>query len=123
MKTMTRNQSTLTISPSPSPSPSPSKVPKDLTTSPLHHPGDNKMCKEIILSFLFGIPYAAALNAAILNKNDLKLSLAYVGIALAVIWIGYDLSKLNKKTKYHILFTIATKAIPALLALFAVIYG
>lgn len=119
MKTMTKNQSKL-ITPPP---PSPPLAPKDVTTSPLHHPSDNKMCLEIILLFLFGIPYAAALNAAILNKNDLKLSLAYVGLALAVIWIGYDLSKLNKKTKYHIFFTISAKAIPAILALLAVIYG
>ncbi|WP_143813126.1 hypothetical protein [Pantoea vagans] len=122
METKNKTQLNLTTQ-SPPPPPPPTIAQNNSITSPLHHPSDNKMCLEIILAFLFGIPYAAALNAAILNKSDLKLSLACVGVALAVVWIGYDLLKLSKKTKFHIFFTISAKAIPAVLALFAIKYG
>ncbi|WP_426770999.1 hypothetical protein [Enterobacter cloacae complex sp. 379K3] len=50
-----------------------------------------------MIAFIFSIPYAAALNAALLEENNLKVSLAWIGIAFAVIWIGYDLSKLKRK--------------------------
>ncbi|EOD5872857.1 hypothetical protein ACJYIC_003447 [Enterobacter hormaechei] len=82
-----------------------------------HHPSDNKTCMVLMIAFIFSIPYAAALNAALLEENNLKVSLAWIGKAFAVIWIGYDLSKLKEKTKFHVIFTIAAKAIPAILAL------
>lgn len=93
-----------------------------MTTNKLHHPSDSKVCLQLVMAFIFGLFFAAAMYKAYIVRADLKLASCYYLIGLSILWAGNDLIKMKQRTVAQVFIALISRLLPAIVALLVVLY-
>ena len=88
-----------------------------------HHPSDSTVCLQLVVAFIFGLFFAAAMYKACLVRTDLKLAGCYFVMGLSVLWAANDLIKMKEKTVAQVSIAIISRLLPAIVAWFVALYA